>query len=65
MPQNKDLKRLVRARMAQTGEHYTQALSQVLSLTGLDPLPAPWFITGSRVTDYEAGCCPEPVTATG
>ena len=31
MPQNKDLKRLVRARMAETGERYTQALTHVLS----------------------------------
>jgi len=27
VPQNKDLKRLVRARMAKTGENYTQALT--------------------------------------
>jgi hypothetical protein len=27
VPQNKDLKRLVRARMAETGENYAQALS--------------------------------------
>jgi hypothetical protein len=33
MPQDKDLKRLVWARMAQTGERYTQALTHVLSLT--------------------------------
>ncbi len=59
MPQNKDLKRLVRARMAETGEHYTQALTQVLSLTTLDPLPAPWFITGSRAPDYKVGLLPE------
>jgi protein-L-isoaspartate(D-aspartate) O-methyltransferase len=29
-PQNKDLKRLVRARMAETGENYTQALTALL-----------------------------------
>ena len=29
MPQNKDLKRLVRARMAASGENYTQALAHV------------------------------------
>ena len=40
MPQAKDLKRLVRARVAQTGERYTQALTYVLSLTKLDPLPS-------------------------
>ena len=49
MPQNNDLKRLVRARMAETGERYTQALTHVLSLAKLEPLPAAWFITGSRV----------------
>jgi hypothetical protein len=31
MPHNRDLKRLVCARMAETGENYTQALSVVLS----------------------------------
>ena len=59
MPQNKDLKRLVRASMAETGERYTQALTQVLSLTKLGPLPPPWFITGSRAPDYEVGLLPE------
>ncbi len=34
MPLNKDLKRLVRARMAATGETYTQALTALLSETG-------------------------------
>ena len=47
MPQNKDLKRLVRTRMAETGERYTEALTYVLSLTKLTPLPSAWFITGS------------------
>jgi hypothetical protein len=58
MPENKDLKRLARARMTETGERYTQALTQVLSQTRLDPLPAPWFITGSRAPDYELGLLP-------
>lgn len=58
MPQDKDLKRLVRARMAQAGERYTQALTHVLSRTRLDPLPAPWFLTGSRAPDYEVGLLP-------
>ena len=31
MPRNKDLKRLVRARMSKTGESYTAARSQILS----------------------------------
>jgi hypothetical protein len=30
VPHNKDLKRLVRARMAETGENYTQALTALL-----------------------------------
>ena len=53
MPQNKDLKRLVRARMAETGEHYTQALAHLQGLAELEPLPAPWHITGSQAPDYE------------
>jgi hypothetical protein len=36
VPQHKDLKRLVRARMDETGENYTQALTALLSQTGLD-----------------------------
>ena len=58
MPQNKDLKRLVRARMAETGENYTQALTYLLGLVTLEPLPAAWQITGSRAPDYEAGLLP-------
>lgn len=58
MPQNKDLKRLVRARMAETGEHYTQALAHVQGLADLEPLPAAWHITGDRAADYEAGILP-------
>ena len=58
MPQNKDLKRLVRARMAETGENYTQALTRLLGLVDLEPLPAAWQITGSRAPDYEAGLLP-------
>jgi hypothetical protein len=58
VPQNKDLKRLVRARMAETGERYTQALTHVLGQTELGPLPPPWFRTGSRARDYEVGLLP-------
>ena len=57
MPQNKDLKRLVRARMAETGERYTQALTHVLGHAELDPLPAVWRVTGSRAADYELERC--------
>jgi hypothetical protein len=58
MPRNKDLKRLVRTRMAETGERYTQALTHLLSQTKLEALPQPWHLTGSRAADYEVGCCP-------
>jgi hypothetical protein len=55
MPHNKDLKRLVRTRMAETGENYTQALSVVLSTPALEPVPAPWFISGTHRANYEVG----------
>jgi hypothetical protein len=60
VPQNKDLKRLVRARMEETGELYTQALAAVLSQTqpSLEPVPEPWFMAGSSPQDYEAGLLP-------
>jgi hypothetical protein len=58
VPQNKDLKRLVRARMAETGENYTQALAYVQAQTDLEPLPEAWRITGTRAPDYEAGLLP-------
>ena len=58
MPQNKDLKRLVRARMAKTGENYTQALTAVLGETRLDPLPEGWFMAGSGPAEYAAGLLP-------
>ncbi len=62
MPRNKDLKRLARARMAETGERYTQALTHVLSQPELEPLPAAWFMTGSHAPDYEAGLLPKAIT---
>ena len=58
MPQNKDLKRLVRARMAETGENYTQALTALLGETGLDRLPDGWFTAGSSPAEYAAGLLP-------
>lgn len=58
MPQHKDLKRLVRARMAQTSENYTQALTSLLSETRLDPLPDGWFMAGSHPAEYGAGLLP-------
>jgi hypothetical protein len=58
VPQNKDLKRLARARMAETGENYTQALTGLLGETGLDPLPGGWHMSGDRRADYDAGLLP-------
>jgi hypothetical protein len=58
VPQHKDLKRLVRARMAETSENYTQALTALLGETSLDPLPGGWFMAGSRPADYDAGLLP-------
>jgi len=58
VPQHKDLKRLVRARMAQTEENYTQALTWLLGETKLDPLPDGWHMSGNRRTQYEAGILP-------
>jgi hypothetical protein len=58
VPQNKDLKRLVRARMAETGENYTRALTHVLGQVELEPLPSAWQVTGDRAPDYEAGLLP-------
>jgi hypothetical protein len=55
MPRNRDLKRLVRARMAETGENYTSALAGILGETELEPLPEPWKLTGSRAVDYQVG----------
>ena len=58
MPQNKDLKRLVRTRMAETGENYTQALSHLQDPEALEPLPSAWHLTGSQAAEYEAGLLP-------
>jgi hypothetical protein len=58
VPQKKDLKRLVRTRMAGTGENYTQALAHVQGQADLEPLPAAWHVTGDRAPDYEAGILP-------
>ena len=58
MPQNKDLKRLVRTRMAETGENYTQALAHLQGQAALEPLPSAWHITGNRRPDYESGLLP-------
>jgi hypothetical protein len=59
VPQNKDLKRLVRARMERTGERYTEALAAILAQTKLEPVPAPWHMAGDRPADYEAGLLPD------
>ena len=58
MPYNKDLKRLVRTRMAETGENYTQALSALLNPPELEPVPAPWHVSGTHGANYQAGLLP-------
>ena len=63
MPDHKDLKRLVRTRMTETRENYTQALSAVLSSPALEPVPAPWHISGTHLSgthrgSYQAGLTP-------
>jgi hypothetical protein len=50
MPRHKDLKRLARARMAATGERYTQALTHVLSQPVLEPLAVAWVYDGQPRT---------------
>ncbi len=58
MPQHKDLKRLVRARMDEAGLTYTQALTALLGETRLDQLPDGWFLSGSHRVEYAAGLLP-------
>ena len=58
MPQHKDLKRLVRARMDETGMNYTQALTALLTETELDPPPDGWHMSGDRKDEYVAGLLP-------
>lgn len=62
MTQNKDLKKLVRERMQQTGERYTEALATITKTTPLEPVPAPWFMGGERPGDYEFGLLPSSAT---
>ena len=64
MPHNKDLKRLVRARMAETSENYTQALTALLGETTLDPLPDGWHMAGRRPRSTTPGCCRRPAATT-
>ena len=65
MPRNKDLKRLVRTRMTETGENYTSALAGILGETELAPLPEPWKLTGSHAADYQVGLLPGTETYDG
>lgn len=65
MPRNKDLKRLVRARMAEKGENYTRALAGIRGETELAPLPEPWKLTGDRRDNYQIGLLPEAETYEG
>jgi hypothetical protein len=56
---------MVRTRMAETGENYTQALSAVLSTPGLEPVPAPWRVSGTHHVNYRAGLLPGAITYDG
>jgi hypothetical protein len=58
VPQHKDLKRLVRARMDETGQNYTQALTALLGETNLDPVPDGWHMSGNQREQYQAGLLP-------
>src|SRR5215469_10144587 len=58
VPENKDLKRLVRKRMSATGERYTDALAHIVSQIELEPLPPGWVLLGTRAGDYEVGLLP-------
>ncbi|MCR4341126.1 MAG: hypothetical protein NUW01_14705 [Gemmatimonadaceae bacterium] len=48
MPANKDLKRLVRARMRKTGEAYTTARAQIAKKPKVTPAPAPVAALAAR-----------------
>jgi hypothetical protein len=50
MPRNKDLKRLVRARMSKTGESYTAARAHVLAKSSAKPRTTALRAAGSRKT---------------
>jgi hypothetical protein len=65
MPNHKDRKRLVRTRMAETGENYTQALSALLDAPALEPVPAPWHVSGTHRAHYQAGLLPSAITYHG
>jgi len=51
MPQDKDLKRLVRARMTKTGEAYTAARVQVLRKSAAPKAPAPDYAALAGMAD--------------
>jgi hypothetical protein len=65
MPDHKDLKRLVRTRMAETGENYTQARTALLAAPELEPMPAPWLVSGTHRANYQAGLLPSASTYDG
>jgi hypothetical protein len=52
MPANKDLKRLVRARMRKTGEAYTTARAQIAKKPNITPAPAPAARAEPAPQDY-------------
>lgn len=51
MPKNKDLKRLVRARMQKTGESYTTALAQLIAKGNVQATPADYPKLGGMSDD--------------
>jgi len=65
VPKDKDFKHLVRERMSETGERYTQAREEMLAMPALAPIPAPWFMGGDRPAEYEFGLLPDSITQDG
>jgi hypothetical protein len=65
VPKDKDFKHLVRERMSETGERYTQAREEMLARPKLAPVPEPWHMAGDRPGEYEAGLLPGTVTLDG
>lgn len=65
MPKDKDFKHLVRERMSETGERYTQAREETLARPRLAPIPEPWHMAGDRPAEYEFGLLPDSITQDG
>lgn len=65
MPKDKDFKHLVRERMSETGERYTQAREEILARPKLAEIPKPWHMAGDRSAEYEYGLLPDSITLGG